>query len=187
MTPAENHTTANLYKTELSDRTLWFDGDSSFNAQNLLRLLQKYDIRYVDQITDDVKEFNRHVSNSQELITKQEVRPPSFEWLLPDEYKNLDVLEYVLNQLHSHIKLLTKDEADLRTLRVLKELKLYESHGLFDVLRTIIFVINTLSAAKTVWGVGRGSSVSSYVLYVIGVHDVDSFAYDLQIEDFLHD
>jgi DNA polymerase III alpha subunit len=38
-----------------------------------------------------------------------------------------------------------------------------------------------------VWGIGRGSSVSSYVLYVLGVHDVDSYAYDLDIGDFLHD
>lgn len=187
MTQAENHTTVNSYKTELSDRTLWFDGDSSFNTNNLLRLLSKYDVRYVDQITDDVKEFNRHVSKDQELIIKHDVRPLSFDWMIPDEYKNLDVVEYVLEKLQDVTKHLSEEESDERTLRVLKELKLYESLRLFDVLRTIIFVINTLSAAKTVWGVGRGSSVSSYVLYIIGVHDVDSFAYGLPIEDFLHD
>jgi DNA polymerase III alpha subunit len=36
-----------------------------------------------------------------------------------------------------------------------------------------------------VWGVGRGSSVSSYVLYLLGVHRVNSLYYDLDIHEFL--
>jgi DNA polymerase III alpha subunit len=36
-----------------------------------------------------------------------------------------------------------------------------------------------------VWGVGRGSSVASYVLYLIGVHKINSMYYDLDIEEFL--
>ena len=36
-----------------------------------------------------------------------------------------------------------------------------------------------------IWGVGRGSSVASYVLYLIGIHKVDSMYYDLPINEFL--
>jgi DNA polymerase III alpha subunit len=36
-----------------------------------------------------------------------------------------------------------------------------------------------------VWGVGRGSSVASYVLYLIGVHKIDSLYYNLDVEEFL--
>jgi DNA polymerase III alpha subunit len=36
-----------------------------------------------------------------------------------------------------------------------------------------------------VWGVGRGSSVASYVLYLLGVHKVDSIKYGLDIREFL--
>jgi DNA polymerase III alpha subunit len=36
-----------------------------------------------------------------------------------------------------------------------------------------------------VLGVGRGSSVASYVLYLLGVHRVDSLKYDLDIKEFL--
>lgn len=74
----------------------------------------------------------------------------------------------------------------MRERRLVKELVKYEQFGFIDVLRTVIFIINKLSDHNVVWGVGRGSSVSSYVLYIIGVHDVDSFAYDLDIDDFLH-
>jgi len=36
-----------------------------------------------------------------------------------------------------------------------------------------------------VWGLGRGSSTASYVLYLLGVHKINSLYYDLSIEEFL--
>jgi len=33
--------------------------------------------------------------------------------------------------------------------------------------------------------VGRGSSVSSYILYLIGIHRVDSLRYGFSISDYL--
>jgi DNA polymerase III alpha subunit len=183
----ENLTTASLPNTKLADRTLWFDGDSSFDPQQLLRAMQEYDVRYVDYIDDSVKTFNQHVAREQELSVKKQAKPLSFEWNIPEEYKALDVKEYVLTKLIETTKAADENEFEQRSLRVINELKLYESRGLFDVLRAIIFVINTLTASNAVWGVGRGSSVSSYVLYLIGVHDVDSYAYGLDIDDFLHD
>ena len=36
-----------------------------------------------------------------------------------------------------------------------------------------------------VLGVGRGSSVASYILYLLGIHKVDSLAYNLDIKEFL--
>ena len=71
--------------------------------------------------------------------------------------------------------------------RVNDELTLYKKLDLLPVLRTIIFVINTLRENSVVWGVGRGSSVSSYVLYLIGAHDVDSIKYDLDVNEFLRE
>ena len=36
-----------------------------------------------------------------------------------------------------------------------------------------------------VWGVGRGSSVASFVLFLIGVHKINSLYYDISIDEFL--
>jgi len=36
-----------------------------------------------------------------------------------------------------------------------------------------------------VWGVGRGASVASYVLYLIGVHRINSIQYGLDWREFL--
>lgn len=149
--------------------------------------MQKYNVKYVDEIDGVVREYNRNVSREDELRVKQEVRPFSFEWNLPEQYQNLNIREYLFEKLIDSCKGIDEDEFSRRALRVITELSLYEKRDLFDVLRAIIYVINTLTDTNSVWGIGRGSSVSSYVLYLIGVHDVDSFAYKLDIEDFLHD
>lgn len=144
-----------------------------------------FDVRYVDRLDDNVREYNRNVPVDQELSIKTSCRPLDHQWNIPDEYKTLDVVEYVTEKHLIQTANMPEDECDERDARLALELKRYQKHGLFDVLRTIIFIINKLTASNVVWGVGRGSSVSSYVLYVIGVHDVDSYLYDLDISDFI--
>jgi len=46
------------------------------------------------------------------------------------------------------------------------------------------YVVDTLRSNSIVWGVGRGSSVASYVLFIIGVHKIDSVKYKLAINEF---
>jgi DNA polymerase III alpha subunit len=65
------------------------------------------------------------------------------------------------------------------------ELTEFETRNLFPVLRILIYIIETMRKHKLVWGVGRGSSVASYVLYLLGVHKVDSLKYNLDINEFL--
>jgi DNA polymerase III alpha subunit len=46
------------------------------------------------------------------------------------------------------------------------------------------YIVDTLRANNVVWGVGRGSSVASYVLHIIGVHKIDPIKYNIPIEEF---
>lgn len=180
-------TQAHLRNTKLTDRTVWFDGDSSFEPVKLLRLLNEYKIEYVDSITPEIKEYNKHVSKGQQLKVKEESRPITVEWTTPEPYRSLDIIEFLYEK---HITLTAKmsaTEVEDRDFRLLTEIAAYKKRRLFDVLRAVIWLINTLTVNNVIWGVGRGSSVSSYVLYIIGVHDVDSYAYDLDIDDFLHE
>ena len=96
-------------------------------------------------------------------------------WRMPKEYKNLDIAAYVLG--------LCKEEHELQ--RVGEELILYQERNLFDLLRYLKYLIDTLRKNNIVWGVGRGSSVASYVLFLIGVHKIDSLYYNLNIDEFL--
>lgn len=181
-------TTAHLLNTELNDRVLWYDGDSSFETKGLLTAMRKYKVQFVTELNDMVLEYNRNVSAAQELRIKDQCAPLVHEWTIPDSYKQLDVVEYLVK---AHTVLFegrcSNQELEKRERRLAEEIVIYQRLQLVDVLRTVIWIINTLSAHDTVWGIGRGSSVSSYALYVIGVHDVDSYAYDLDIDDFLHE
>jgi DNA polymerase III alpha subunit len=96
-------------------------------------------------------------------------------WHMPQEYKVLDIAKYVLD--------LCQTDAELQ--RVGQELLLYQERDLFDLLRYLKYLVDTLRKNNVVWGVGRGSSVASYVLFLIGVHRIDSLYYDLNIDEFL--
>jgi DNA polymerase III alpha subunit len=97
------------------------------------------------------------------------------EWYMPESYKNINVVEFIIN------KCSTQKELD----RVAQEMVLYEERGLYPLLRLLIFLVDHMRDNGVLWGVGRGSSVSSYVLYLIGVHRVDAIKYDLDIKEFL--
>jgi len=56
---------------------------------------------------------------------------------------------------------------------------------LFDLLKFLTYLVDVMRENNIIWGVGRGSSVSSFVLYKLGVHRIDSMYYKLEIDEFL--
>lgn len=171
---------------KLKNRTLWFDGDSTVEAKEIINNMATgniVDALFVENLTDEILQYNKLVPPSQAILVKENVKELSFVWNIPEEYKTLDIIAYISDKLFEEDG--SQADIGLREQRIATELKLYKKMELFDTLRALIYIINTLIENDIVWGVGRGSSVSSYVLYIIGVHDVDSFLYNLNIEDFL--
>jgi len=97
------------------------------------------------------------------------------EWFMPEEYKQLDIAKYVLD--------LCKTDVELQ--RVGEELLLYQERNLFDLLRYLKYLVDVMRENRLIWGVGRGSSLASYVLYLLGIHRVDSIYFDLDPQEFL--
>jgi len=97
------------------------------------------------------------------------------EWIFPIIYQQIDVKAWLLD------KCKRQEEID----RVNQEYILYEERDLIMLLRLFIYLIDYMRKNNFIWGVGRGSSVSSYVLYLIGVHRVDSLKYGFDIRDYL--
>jgi len=136
--------------------------------------------------TDLVKQFNNAVTENAEHINKLELYKESTEtqeefdkrnqkqWFMPNDYCP-NLVEFLYGQC-------TTDE---QTDRVSSELELFIQHGMFDLLFYLKYLVDTMRENKIVWGVGRGSSVASYVLYLIGVHKIDSLKYNLDINEFL--
>ena len=109
----------------------------------------------------------------------------SQEFMIPQEYKDIDVESYIKNLIP---QTQTGQTDKLRILaRVEEELDLFQTRNLFPVLQLLIYIVDTMRKNNIVWGVGRGSSVASYCLYLIGVHKIDSLLYDLDIKEFLKD
>jgi DNA polymerase III alpha subunit len=96
-------------------------------------------------------------------------------WYIPEEYKDMDIAKWVLEQC--------KDENELQ--RAGQELLLFQEREMFPLLQYLKYLVDTMREHNIVWGVGRGSSVSSFVLYLIGIHKINSLYYDLPIEEFI--
>jgi len=99
------------------------------------------------------------------------------EWFMPDEYKNKDIVWHVHNVKETY----TQEERD----RIEEELDAFRERGMFPLLRYMVYLVDFMRENNIVWGVGRGSSVASYVLYLIGVHRIDSIQFDLDWQEFL--
>ena len=96
-------------------------------------------------------------------------------WYTPDAYASLDVLAHCLALCS------TDSQRD----RVRTEMQLFDEREMLPVLRHLIYMVDNLRKRGIVWGVGRGSSVSSYVLFLIGINRIDPTKFDLDVTEFL--
>ena len=150
-----------LYKNPKLDISLFQVEDSIEYNRSVAELHAELDL------LDSYHEINQTVEEFDSILQRN--------WRMPKEYKDLDIAAYVLG--------LCKEEHELQ--RVGEELILYQERNLFDLLRYLKYLVDTLRKNNVVWGVGRGSSVASYVLFLIGVHRIDSLYYNLDVAEFL--
>ena len=174
-------------KTVLQGRELWFDGKITVEPDRLIDFLEYAEKLCVTSITPDVDQYNNLVPTSQRMGVKTHLEPIKNDWTIPDEYLQLDIPSHI-ERIHEELAVemgWSDKELDDRRNRVRNELRLFSKNKLFPLLKALIYIINTLKQCDEVWGTGRGSSVSSYVLFILEVHDVDSFLYELDITDFI--
>lgn len=96
-------------------------------------------------------------------------------WYMPRKYATFNIAEHVLNLC----------ENDEQLQRCGEELLRYAELDMLPLLQYLKYIVDIMRLNNIVWGVGRGSSVSSYVLYKIGVHKIDSLYYGLNYKEFL--
>ena len=164
-------------------------GSAYLTSSDVCELLYKNPTISLDNIIlDDPTQFNeavkhfyleclplkQYTSNTDISVEEFDARNTS-NWYMPAEYKSLDVVEHIVSMC----------KTDVELDRVAAELLLYEERNLFDLLRYLKYMVDIFKRHDVVYGIGRGSSVASYVLYLLGVHKVDSIAYDLDIKEFL--
>ena len=97
------------------------------------------------------------------------------EWFMPEQYKNMDIYSYLEQRCPDHH---TLDRLDMEFIE-------YKDRGMLDLLCYMVYLVDFMRENNIVWGVGRGSSVASYILYLIGVHKVNSIQYGLDFHEFM--
>jgi DNA polymerase III alpha subunit len=135
--------------------------------------------------SDDIDKFNAAMEeqgfNTLQKYIPLDVDQKTFdgvcqsEWFMPEEYKAIDVQNWVLN----------KCTTDKEIARASQELIEFKKRDMNNLLCYMIYLVDFMRENNIVWGVGRGSSVASYVLYLIGVHKIDSIQFDLDWREFL--
>lgn len=174
----------------LKNRILWHDGSMTMTPEQIIshllagnKLTEKI---FVSDLTDeDIKKYNDFSENK--VKTKNSLANINTNWNIPEKYAKLNVEQYVYEKLLDECekKSLGDEDVKARIARTKEELKLFESHKITDLVKTLIYIVDTFKENKVVWGTGRGSSCSSYILYLIHLHDVDSVKYELNINEFL--
>lgn len=96
-------------------------------------------------------------------------------WLMPSEYYEINLKDFFLKKCTNH------KEVERYNL----EYKIYSKHNLLLLLKYLIFLVDTMREKNIIWGVGRGSSVASFILYLIGIHKINPLHYNLNFDEFL--
>lgn len=160
-----------------------------FTSRDLINLIYEGKIDACHVVlcdpSDDIEKFNQVAQDNGlpelTMYVPIDVNKADFdkalqsEWLMPDKYKNLDVLEYLYSKCNGI------DEIQ----RMAEEYSAYLDRDLDNLLKYMIYLVDFMRENNIVWGVGRGSSVSSFVLYLIGIHKINSLKYNLDFSEFM--
>jgi DNA polymerase III alpha subunit len=147
-----------------------------YSEKQLIEGVLKHGPDILSKVVSDLESFEKYLSRVN--LEKLNYPTPKTDidicnWLIPEEYKNFDIEEFLVQRC-------PEENYD----RLIQELTLYREHNFIPVLRTMKYIVDTLRKNDIVWGVGRGSSVASYVLFLLGVHKIDSVKYNLPIDEF---
>lgn len=98
----------------------------------------------------------------------------SREWFTPEDYTRIDLEDYVLSRCST----------SAQKSRALVELELVKTLGAEKIFKHLIYLVDVWRSNNLVWGVGRGSSVSCFLLYLIGINKINPLDYDLDYREF---
>ncbi len=161
-------------------------GNTIYQENDLLDLIYQNKLEFFDKVlvenSSSIEQFEKNselqlnkINREIYLINIEEFdKACQSDWFIPNEYKNMDIEGFLVSQC-------PKENYQ----RLIDELQEYRERNMLDLLRWLKYFVDTCRKNNILWGVGRGSSVASYVLYLIGVHRIDSIKYKLDWQEFL--
>ena len=162
-------------------------GNPIFNSQDIFKVLYQGKLTDLKKVTvdytNDIEQlertagftFNRFNEQLSQISIEEFDQALQSDWFMPKEYLDFDVEAHCLERCNT----------DAERARVNAEIAAYKERGMIPLLQWIKHFVDTCSENNVVWGVGRGSSVASFVLFLLGVHEIDSVKYNLDWQEFL--
>ena len=166
-------------------------GVPKFGADDLIELIYQGKIDKINQVlcekNTDTEQFNQSVKDTEigsmlKFYQALDVEQTEFdnalqtEWFMPNSYKNINIEQYIDSICPAN---------DTAKARVKEELDAFKSKNMMTVLKFMHFLVSHMRENELVWGVGRGSSVASFCLFLIGVHKINPMLYNLDHREFL--
>jgi DNA polymerase III alpha subunit len=151
-----------LYKGKIKSLSeIFFVDDELVRQYNTSKKRNADDIPTLQIVPDEgsIEEFDKEKQNT---------------WFMPEEYYDMDIEGYLVN-------VCPKENYQ----RLIEELRLFKKYNMMDLLRYLKYLVDVMRENNVVWGVGRGSSVASYTLFLLGIHKIDSIKYKLDMNEFL--
>lgn len=125
------------------------------------------------------KKFNRNYDSLKKLEpinidSNTYLQEYSKEWIIPEKYYDYDIIEILKSRCNN------TTELD----RMIKELNEFVKRDQIQILYLMFYLVDWLKENNIVWGVGRGSSVASFVLYLIGINRINPLEFDIDMYEF---
>lgn len=182
------------FETPLKGRILRFDGVSVIHPDDVAYFIYRGVSPSMIQssVSDDsITQFNEQVSEDDviKVYDPKDGITIDLSWKIPQEYLSLNLVEYFGDKLAELLTSLQYSDSEVEQAfeRVGAELEEVESRGMVEFMQTIIYILDTFRSTNQVWGVGRGSSCASYLLFIAGLHVVDCIKLDVPMSEFFHD
>jgi DNA polymerase III alpha subunit len=162
-------------------------GNPIFNSQDIFKFLYQGKISNLKEVTvdysDEIKQLEQTAGFTFQRFNEQleSIDIADFDvalqsdWFMPEEYKDFDVESWCIDRCT------TSEQIN----RVKEEILAYRNKNMIPLLQWTKHFVDTCNNNGIVWGVGRGSSVASFVLFLLGVHQIDSVKYNLDWQEFL--
>ena len=175
-----------MIATPLKNRILLGNGVNVVEPDEIVNLLIKgVPISKIQstELNEELKQFNLRADEEIQIFSEEQEMHFDYEWLIPKEYSELDLYHFFLSKLES----VPENLLEQAEIRILTELEEVENRQFQFALKTVIYVVDILKHQNVVWGVGRGSSCASYLLFLLGLHCVDCLKYNISHTEFFHD
>jgi len=167
----------------LSDRYITTAGEVVFTYNGLLQLARdgRDFHNYLVEFNEYTSVYNRFGTNKLKEFTETDVDAEfTYDWNTPEPFASDDIESKCAIRL-SELKL----DNEIYINRLSFELIEIEKRHMTDLIRHLLYMINHFITNDVVWGVGRGSSCASLVLFLLGINKIDPIKYDIPVSEFL--